>query len=273
MAEERFKTTLMGGFDKDDVLSQVKEIRDEAYAEKARLLKELKAKDKVIADMNRMLLGKDQEKEEALRILRKEQEEAIAKLNARLVEKQEQLDEKERAIQTKYKKYIDRYDMIGGLIIEAQEKADNIVAEAEKQRDMLIEEAQREAQRCLDAVQHEVDEKLAEGKRKYIAVQDELNEIVELINQAQRRFMSSYREVHKIISTMPESMKELEDEAEENAAEESTVADCLDVSEASLAAVPEDLDSEDLDEESVEEMDEDAILKLLNEKDDEEEQE
>ena len=175
MAEERFKTTLMGGFDKEDVLSQVKEIRDEAYAEKAKLLKELKAKDREVADMRRMLIGKDQEKEDALSALRKTMEEEIARLNARLVEKQEQLDEKDRAIQTKYKKYIDRYDMIGGLILEAQEKADGIVSEAEKQRDMLIEEAHSEAQRCLDAVQHEVDEKLAEGKRKYIAVQEELD--------------------------------------------------------------------------------------------------
>ena len=74
-----------------------------------------------------------------------------------------------------------------------------------------------EAQKCLDAVQSEVDEKLAEGKRKYIAVQEEMNEIVQLINEAQKRFMSSYKEVHKIISTMPESMKELEDEEDKSA--------------------------------------------------------
>ena len=34
MAEERFKTTLMGGFDKDDVLNQVREMKDAAYAKK-----------------------------------------------------------------------------------------------------------------------------------------------------------------------------------------------------------------------------------------------
>ena len=59
------------------------------------------------------------------------------------------------------------------------------------------------------SVQTEVDEKLAEGKKKYIAVQDELNDIVELINQVQQRFMSSYKEVHRIISSMPESMQEM----------------------------------------------------------------
>ena len=39
MAEERFKTTLMGGFDKDDVLNQVREMKDAAYAEKSKLIK------------------------------------------------------------------------------------------------------------------------------------------------------------------------------------------------------------------------------------------
>ena len=39
MAEEMFKTTLMGGFDKDDVLAKVKNIKDEAYAEKSKLIK------------------------------------------------------------------------------------------------------------------------------------------------------------------------------------------------------------------------------------------
>ena len=75
-----------------------------------------------------------------------------------------------------------------------------------------MDEAKKEAEKCLAAVQAEVDAKLADGKRKYIAVQDEMNEIVELINQAQIRFMASYKEVHKIVSAMPETMRELEDE-------------------------------------------------------------
>ena len=65
-----------------------------------------------------------------------------------------------------------------------------------------------------------MDAKLADGKRKYIAVQDEMNEIVELINQAQIRFMASYKEVHKIVSAMPETMRELEDEEGESEYEE-----------------------------------------------------
>ena len=43
MAEEMFKTTLMGGFDKDDVLSKVQTMKDDAYAERSKLLKEGRA--------------------------------------------------------------------------------------------------------------------------------------------------------------------------------------------------------------------------------------
>ena len=39
MAEEMFKTTLMGGFDKDDVLTQIRTMKDEAYLEKSKLKK------------------------------------------------------------------------------------------------------------------------------------------------------------------------------------------------------------------------------------------
>lgn len=130
----------------------------------------------------------------------------------------------------KYQKYIDRYDLIGGLVLESEEKAEKIIREANEKaeqvlndadqqaetttqnarkaadqivseaiatRDELMDEAKKEAEKCLAAVQAEVDAKLADGKRKYIAVQDEMNEIVELINQAQIRFMASYKEVHK----------------------------------------------------------------------------
>ena len=214
MAEEMFKTTLMGGFDKDDVQTKVQIMKDEAYAEKSKLIKAGKEKDKKIAELQKQLNFKDIEREQAIANVKKEHEQEMEEVLERLRLKEEQKEKLEREISEKYQKYIDRYDLIGSLVLEAQEKAEKIIAEAEQKRDMLMEEAHQEAQKCLDAVQSEVDDKLAEGKRKYIAVQEEMIEIVELFNQAQRRFMSSYREVHKIISTMPESMRELEDEAE-----------------------------------------------------------
>lgn len=216
MADEMFKTTIMGGFDKDDVLTRVQKLKDEAYAEKTKLIKAGKEKDKRIEELNRQLNLKDIQREKMLAEQQREHEQEMEELRQRIQLKDAQKEKLEREITEKYQKYIDRYDLIGSLILDAQEKAEKIVADAVEKRDMLMEEARLEAQKCLDAVQSEVDDKLAEGKRKYIAVQEEMNEIVELINQAQRRFMSSYREVHKIISTMPESMRELEDEVDED---------------------------------------------------------
>ena len=54
MAEERFKTTLMGGFDKDDVLNQVREMKDAAYAEKSKLIKEKKEQEKQIQELKNL---------------------------------------------------------------------------------------------------------------------------------------------------------------------------------------------------------------------------
>ena len=68
--EEMFKTTLMGGFDKDDVLRQVQKMKDETYAEKSKLLLVLKGKDKKIAELNAKLEQKNAEIErlDALRL-------------------------------------------------------------------------------------------------------------------------------------------------------------------------------------------------------------
>lgn len=197
---EMFKTTLMGGYDKDDVQMQVQALKEEAYAEKSRLLKEIKEKDSKISELLQRLDAKEQ-----------------------------QIEKYKKDISEKYQQYIDNYESIGRLVYESQVRADNMIKEAEKKRDELLAEATVEAERRVLSVQTEIDEKLAEGKKKYIAVQDEMNDIVELINQAQQRFMSSYKEVHRIISSMPESMQELGDEQDEAAEEmEEQMEDSLD---------------------------------------------
>ena len=106
MAEERFKTTLMGGFDKDDVLNQVREMKDAAYAEKSKLIKEKK-------EQKKQLAKKDSEKAAALQKQKEAHKEEIAHLEERIQEKQKQKEKLEREISEKYQKYIDRYDLIG----------------------------------------------------------------------------------------------------------------------------------------------------------------
>ncbi len=216
---EMFKTTLMGGYDKDDVQMQVQALKEEAYAEKSRLLKEIKEKDNKINELLQRLDAKEQ-----------------------------QIEQYKKDISEKYQQYIDNYESIGRLVYESQVRADNMIKEAEKKRDELLAEATVEAERRVLSVQTEIDEKLAEGKKKYIAVQDEMNDIVELINQAQQRFMSSYKEVHRIISSMPESIQELSDEQEEAVQE------------------PEEIQEDSLDEADTDEVEAD-IMALLSQED------
>ena len=153
--------------------------------------------------------------------------------------------------------------IVEAAVANARKAADQIVSEAIATRDELMDEAKKEAEKCLAAVQAEMDAKLADGKRKYIAVQDEMNEIVELINQAQIRFMASYKEVHKIVSAMPETMRELEDEeASRKKGDESTVA-----AQNNLQTGESEYE-EDLDEEE-EDFSEEEMKQMMNRQDEE----
>ena len=154
---------------------------------------------------------------------------------------------------------MDNYEKIGSIILNAQIQADEMISKAQKQCEEMLketekqaakmrEDADREARARIDQVQKEVNETLADGKKKYIAVQDEMNEIVELINQAQKRFMSSYKEVHRIVSTMPDSLRDMgELEGMETQGDET---DCLDAADNDEALD----EAEDLTEEEMEKL-------------------
>ena len=94
MGDEMFKTTLMGGFDKDDVLAKVQNMKDDAYAERSKLLKEGRAKDKKIAELERRVSAKEQEKKQAA-------EEASQRLKAEREKMQEQLMRKDAEVRRK----------------------------------------------------------------------------------------------------------------------------------------------------------------------------
>ena len=83
---DMFRTTLMGGFDKDDVIRQFQELKENQYKEKTRLEKELK-----------------------------DREEKLAEMSKRLKLKEVQRERLEKEIAEKYQKYIDNYDSISGL--------------------------------------------------------------------------------------------------------------------------------------------------------------
>lgn len=180
-----FKTTLVGGYDKEEVMARIQSIKDDAYAEQKRLQKELKEKEKHIEDLEK-----------------------------RLKEKEDKVESLEREIGEKYQKYVDNYNNIGKLVFDAQIKADLIIAEAKEKGDQMIAlskeqkkmielKTKEESERVLRGVELEVDAKLAEGKRRYKEIQEELNDIVKIINLAQNKFMSSYKEIHHIMNHLP----------------------------------------------------------------------
>ena len=80
MAEEMFKTTLMGGFDKDDVLAKVKNIKDEAYAEKSKLIKAGKEKDKKIKALQDQINQNNIRKAQEMDELRAEHRQELKKM-------------------------------------------------------------------------------------------------------------------------------------------------------------------------------------------------
>lgn len=207
-----FKTTLMGGYDKDDVSEGITRMKDAAYAEKTRFLNTIKEKDNKILELIEKV---------------SQYEQHIASL--------------ERDIKGKYQSYIDNYESIGRLVFDAQIRADNIVKDANEKSSHMLEQAQAAAQKCVESVQKEVDDRLAEGKKQYIAVQEELNVTVELMNQVQRRFMEACKAVNNIVSTVPESMEELDYEIEDDGFSDSAYE--------RLTTSPLEADDDSLDEE------------------------
>ena len=181
---EMFKTTLMGGYDREDVAEQFNTLKDAHASSQNQLKKDLA-----------------------------EKETYIEELKNKLEEKAKQKDQLEKDISNKYQKYIDHHNSISHLLVDAQIKADEIVGDAKKTRDHMIVMTEVEIKRKFDSVQAEVDERVAEGERKYKAIQSEMEDVMELINQAQKRFMVSYKEIHKIISDLPKRTTDGVDES------------------------------------------------------------
>ena len=245
-----FKTTLMGGYDKEEVQELIQKMKDEMAEVQVNYRKQLAERDERIAELQKRIELKDA-------------------YQARM----------EEDIKEKYQKYIDNYESIGKLVFEAQLKSDSMQKEAEEKCSKMIEEAEAEAKRRVESVQSEIDDKLLEGKKKYLAVQEEMNGIVELINQAQKRFMSSYKEVHQIINSMPTSLNDIEDvvDLEIQKLEGNSSDEILDTEEEIHLGDTQELDILDAvddisDLEEFDEEDEDSklamqISKLLSEED------
>lgn len=260
MAEEMFKTTLMGGFDKDDVQEKVQKMKDETAQQQLAFKKEIE-----------------------------EKEQKIAELQKRLELKEANQERLERDIQEKYQKYVDNYETIGRVALEAQLRADKMIEETQEKCDKMVADAEAEAKQKIVDAELEIDGKLLDGKKKYLALQEEMSQIVDLINSAQKHFADSYNEVHKIIDAMPTSFAEMEGvesellpEAEKEETEVETGAEIETETEIETEAETEEtqdiepLDEEDEDLDALDDLDEnldDLELTPLEEEEEEEEEE
>ena len=255
MAEEMFKTTLMGGFDKDDVQEKVQKMKDETAQQQLAFKKEIE-----------------------------EKEQRIAELQKRLELKEANQERLEREIQEKYQKYVDNYETIGRVALEAQLRADKMIEETQEKCDKMVADAEAEAKQKIADAELEIDGKLLDGKKKYLALQEEMSQIVDLINSAQKHFADSYSEVHKIIDAMPTSFAEMEGvesellpETEKEGAEVETETELETEAEAETEDVEteetqeiEPLDEEDEDLDALDDLD-DLELTPLEEEEEEEE--
>lgn len=153
---EMFKTAVMGGFDKDDVMEQFQILQDKAADEKVKLEQQIQ-----------------------------EKEEKIKELEKRLQLKELHQTELENGLKEKYQKYVDEYDSIASLVFDAKVRARRMLDDAKEQCEHMKRETQAECNAMIkkaesDSVkaarqkQFEVEEKVREGKKNYQAVQKEL---------------------------------------------------------------------------------------------------
>lgn len=225
MDDQMFRT-VMRGFDKDEVFAYIKQLEADAEQKVAQAYAEASEKDKLIVELNQRIAKKD--------------------------EKYERL---EHEVEVKYRQYIDNYEKIGALVYESRVKGDKIIADAEKEAARIAAESQEQydrkiaeadlkaetslsaAQARLDAVQKEIDARLADGEKKYAKAQADMNEILALIDETQKKFASTYNEVHEAFDGMPKSLDDLKGDEPERLV--NTVPDQEDQQSAGEQAVDE----------------------------------
>lgn len=202
MADRELFRTAIRGYDKEDVLQEIQNLKDNAFEEKAALRRQ-------IDSLKKEVLRKDSE---------------IEKLMVQLAAKEKEIEEQKREIKEKYQSYIDNYETIGGLIYESRIRSNQMIQEAGRERDQILDrarleaetirgKAREEAKTALAATQKKIEKQQEEGTQKYNAMRDEINGMVGLINTVQRQFMQSYKSIQSIVDSTPRrlTMDELEE--------------------------------------------------------------
>ncbi|MCI5568700.1 MAG: hypothetical protein MR372_02455 [Lachnospiraceae bacterium] len=170
---EEIKTTLMGGYDKEDVQNKISSLIDKYETEASK-------KDKEIEELKKSV---------------SEKEEQISAKNS-------EIDKLNKDIGEKYQGYIDNYNTIGKIVYETRIQSEKTLDDARIKGESIIAEANKKAQLFIDKAQEEVDKRIVEGKKKYDVLQEEINELLQLVNQVQHKFMQSFKAIHEISGAM-----------------------------------------------------------------------
>lgn len=170
---EEIKTTLMGGYDKEDVQNKISSLIDKYETEASK-------KDKEIEELKKSVSEKDEQ----------------------ISAKNSEIDKLNKDIEEKYQGYIDNYNTIGKIVYETRIQSEKTLDDARIKGESIIAEANKKAQLSIDKAQEEVDKRISEGKKKYDVLQEEINELLQLVNQVQHKFMQSFKAIHEISGAM-----------------------------------------------------------------------
>ena len=170
---EEIKTTLMGGYDKEDVQNKISSLIDKYETDASK-------KDKEIEELKKSSSEKDEQ----------------------ISAKNSESDKLNKDIEEKYQGYIDNYNTIGKIVYETRIQSEKTLDDARIKGESIIAEANKKAQLSIDKAQEEVDKRISEGKKKYDVLQEEINELLQLVNQVQHKFMQSFKAIHEISGAM-----------------------------------------------------------------------
>lgn len=174
---EEFKTTRMGGYDKEDVQAKFTALKEEHNAELSKL----------------MIAGEEKDRK-------------ILKLQDRIEELNTEIDDLKANIKGKYQSYIDNYEQIGQIVYDSKIRSEQIIKNAEEERVRIIEDAKSEAVAESEKKMIELDEKIEAKKRKYAAIQAEIDNIMLLTDDVKKNFMNSFRSVDRLAASRPEEL-------------------------------------------------------------------
>ena len=214
--ESLFKTTLMGGFDKEDVMAKFREARDEADAERKSLEEQIAERDSLIEELRQSVRAKETE-----------------------------IEQLQKDIREKYQSYIDNYDSIGKLVFDAKVRSDNMMAETKEKCEKMLQETKKDCARLVKEAREKEEEvvavyeakieqqakeaqqfmqqQMAQGSSGYRMVQTEVTQIIRAMDALQKGFLESYKKVRMVKDALDRSSDRMEPffrELQANAAKE-----------------------------------------------------